>query len=506
VLWHEQLQQQQDPGVLLQQSVAVDNDDVDSDTLLLHRGMGRGGGGVVAGAVQAATGDAAGSPAAEAEVAALGSVPSITLAAGSAVPAAERGATGRAQQLQPLMGQDSDMLLARAAPSSSSSRGLSGAVSRSQAAAVVPGPLEQQQQQQLAAVLAVEPRMDSARELVQGSVLLPHPAAGSAAEGLAGTGVRQGGSGSGRLVRVDSALDTTSLQETELQVQTSPLYLAAAAGTGLAGAGGLQGGSGSGRLVRADSALDTTRLDVSVPPAQTAPSNSRSRSSSPTAVIARPGPGLGSDGSPSASAAAAAAAGSSRHSGGFSRGDPGSPQLGRTLLAADRTSLEANPLLLEARRVVLGLQGDDVAAGSSSAAMQAGPSSDLGLTGSGFQTQLGSGAGVDFAVEDEGSGCLYPDDLELYTFADSLHDEDTLAAARRVVLGGAGPSGIGRSSSGPSSSHIGQGAAAGFGSSSRSSSLEVRTRPLAGSSSLQAARREYVLDSPRERSSLYDLD
>jgi hypothetical protein len=258
--------------------------------------------------------------------------------------------------------------------------------------------------------------------------------------------------------------------------------------------------------VRADSALDTTRLDVPVPPAQTAPSNSRSRSSSPTAVIARPGPGLGSDGSPSASAAAAAAAGGSRHIGGFSRGNPGSPQLGSTLFAADRTSLEANPLLLEARRVVLGLQGDTVAAGSSSAAMQAGPSSALGLTGSGLQTQLSSGAGVEFDVEDEGSGCLYPDDVELYTFADSLHDEDTLAAARRVVLGGAGSSGIGRSSSGPSSSRTGQGTAAAFGNSSRSNSLEVRARPLAGSSSLQAARREYVLDSPRERSSLYDLD
>ena len=509
VLWHEQQQQQQDPAVLLQQSVAVDNDDVDSDTLLLHRGLGRGGGGALAGAVQAVTGAAAGSAAAGGEVAALGSVPSITLSAGSAVPAAERGATGRAQQLQPLLGQDSDMLLARAAPSSSSSRGLAGAVSSSQAAAVVPGRLEEQQQQQSAAVLAVEPRMDSARELVQGSVLLPHPAAGSAAEGLAGTGVLLGGSGSGRLVRVDSALDTTSLQETEPQVQTSPPYLAAAAaagpGTGSAGAGVLQGASGSGRLVRADSALDTTRLDGPVPPVQTAPSNSRSRSSSPTAVTARPGPGLGSDGFPSASAAAAAAVGSSRHSGGFSRGDPGSPQLGQTLLA-DRTSLEANPLLLEARRVVLGLQGDAVGAGSSSVPMQAGPSSALGLTGSGLQTQLGSGAGVDIAVEDEGSGCLYPDDVELYTFADSLHDEDTLAAARRVVLGGAGSSGIGRSSSGPSSSHTGQGAAAGFGSSSRSSSLEVRTRPMAGSSSLQAARREYVLDSPRERSSLYDLD
>jgi hypothetical protein len=180
-----------------------------------------------------------------------------------------------------------------------------------------------------------------------------------------------------------------------------------------------------------------------------------------------------------------------------------------------RTDIEASSLLLVARRVVLGGQGPDTPSHAAAAS---------GSAAAGPPTLQGPSAAAAAAGD---SGSVYPDDVELYPFADSLHDENSLAAARQVVLGGAGTSGLSSSGSisrrttlrpvspderahaGASSSRSSVPASAG-----RSTSSElpaVRPRALAGTSSLPS-RSEYVLDSPRERAAaahsrtLYDLD
>jgi hypothetical protein len=165
-------------------------------------------------------------------------------------------------------------------------------------------------------------------------------------------------------------------------------------------------------------------------------------------------------------------------------------------------------LLLEAMRVVLGSQGLGPSAAGAAAAGGAGPSSLAGTS---------SAAAAAAAGASDMCG-VYPDEVEeLYSFADSLHDENSLAAARRVVLGvTAGPSElVGSSSSRLPGRPVSPDERAGASSSGQRSGSgglpAVRTTGLVGSSSLPA-RREYVLDSPRERAaaahhrSLYDLD
>jgi hypothetical protein len=493
VLWQQQQQQQAQAQAQLVQAGGVDQDDLDSD-LLLHRSLEPTGhqhtlstdtagydfrsDGVLASAnTPAAAADSGRTPPAAAGDP-LAGMPSATVSAGSAVPAAQRTAAYRSQQ--PFLGQDSDMLLARGVPVSNSQGGsgssgpgsrmgqggtLGGAVGR-----VGAGPAAGVGSAGVtvgtgggavpAAVLAVEPRMDSARELT-GSLSLSRPAA------------------------------------------------AVTPSTAAAGGGGSMAPSNSGRLVRADSALDNSQVLRYAEAGQPSPNNG------PTTAAAAAAAGETGFSAVGPSSAAEEGAGSSRAGGSFIRDSVAAQGLnGGAAGPLGRSFSEASSLLLEARRVVLGSQGSGPSAAGAAmdaASGGAGPS----LLGATSSMAAAAAAGASDMCN------VYPDEVEeLYSFADSLHDEHSLAAARRVVLGGAaGPSGLGGNSS--SSSRLpGRPASPDdrAGASSNSSGQPsgvgglpaVRTAVLVASSSLPA-RREYVLDSPRERAaaaqrSLYDLD
>jgi hypothetical protein len=271
---------------------------------------------------------------------------------------------------------------------------------------------------------------------------------------------------------------------------------AQATATGPAGVGS----SASGRLVRVDSALDARQV------LEDAQLQGSALDASLTPAAAAGGLDAGSGAGSSAHASTSLSRGVS--GGHAAAGDqPSTP--------GGRPDLEASSLLLVARRVVLGGQG---------------PATPTGRHAAGASGSAAAGPpalhGPSAAVAAGDSGSVYPDDVELYPFADSLHDEHSLAAARQVVLGGAGTSGLSSSGSsrrttlrpvspderaqaGASSSRSSM--LAGAGRSTSSELPAARPRPLAGTSSLPA-RSEYVLDSPRERAAaansrtLYDLD